>query len=121
MTTFFKAMNHLVHVLQSDMPNRIKNHLTELVGATTSLLGAIAAWQEQLDWALRCAASVIAIVAGVASLYAFFRNRNKNNRVVSALLSVAEDKSEPEDKRKAAKEFVEKLVQNKTIHPEDLQ
>lgn len=37
--------------------------------------GTLAAWQEQLDWGLRVAASVVAIVAGVLSLYWHFRTR----------------------------------------------
>ena len=44
--------------------------------AMLSASSSIAAWQEQLDWALRILASLLAIAAGVYSIVVRYR-RNK--------------------------------------------
>ena len=41
---------------------------------------ALAGWQEQLDWALRVGAAIVAIAAGLTSLYFHFRKRRANAR-----------------------------------------
>ncbi len=40
-----------------------------------ALLAAITASQEQIEWWLRCAASLVAFVAGCMAIYRFFRPR----------------------------------------------
>lgn len=51
---------------------QVGSDVLAMVSATSS----IAAWQEQLDWALRIAASLLAITAGVYSIMVRYR-RNK--------------------------------------------
>ena len=51
---------------------QIGSDVLAMISATSS----IAAWQEQLDWALRILASLLAIAAGVYSIVVRYR-RNK--------------------------------------------
>jgi hypothetical protein len=56
-----------------NIPTRqISSDVLAMLSATSS----IAAWQEQLDWALRILASLLAIAAGVYSIVVRYR-RNK--------------------------------------------
>jgi len=56
-----------------NVPTRqISSDVLAMLSATSS----IAAWQEQLDWALRILASLLAIAAGVYSIVVRYR-RNK--------------------------------------------
>lgn len=48
---------------------QVGSDVLAMVSATSS----IAAWQEQLDWALRIAASLLAIAAGVYSIMVRYR------------------------------------------------
>lgn len=48
---------------------QIGSDVLAMVSATSS----IAAWQEQLDWALRIAASLLAIAAGIYSIMVRYR------------------------------------------------
>lgn len=43
--------------------------------AMLSATSSIAAWQEQLDWALRIVASLLAIAAGVYSIMVRYRRK----------------------------------------------
>lgn len=115
-------MNRLVSVIDLDMPNRIKNHTTELLGFITSALGVITANQEQVEWWLRCLASAIAIVAGCASLYAFIKNQRKNEKAmaVTALMGAASDPTLTEAERERYRKLLGMVLNNKTIRPEDL-
>lgn len=113
-------MKHLVTVIGFDMPNRIKNHYTELGGFVTSALGVITAQQEQIGWWSQFAATVIAIVAGALSIYSFLLNRWKNKKAVKALLEVMNSRESSPEEKEQASVFWRKLVENKTIKPEDL-
>jgi hypothetical protein len=42
-----------------------------------SASSSIAAWQEQLDWALRIVASLLAITAGVYSIVVRYRRKHR--------------------------------------------
>lgn len=56
-----------------NIPTRqISSDVLAMLSATSS----IAAWQEQLDWALRILASLLAIAAGVYSIVVRYK-RNK--------------------------------------------
>lgn len=48
---------------------QVGSDVLAMVSATSS----IAAWQEQLDWALRIAASLLAIAAGIYSIMVRYR------------------------------------------------
>jgi len=52
---------------------QIGSDVLAMVSATSS----IAAWQEQLDWALRILASVLAIAAGVYSIVVRYRRAKR--------------------------------------------
>jgi len=52
---------------------QIASDIFAVVSATSS----IAAWQEQLDWALRVAASILAILAGVYSIMVRYNRAKK--------------------------------------------
>jgi len=52
---------------------QIGSDVLAMVSATSS----IAAWQEQLDWALRILASLLAIAAGVYSIVVRYRRKNR--------------------------------------------
>jgi len=56
--------------------NYSRNAFSDIL-AVVSASSSIAAWQEQLDWALRIIASLLAITAGIYSIIARYRN-NKN-------------------------------------------
>mgnify|MGYP003334725833 FL=1 len=57
-----------------NIPSRqIGSDVLAMVSATSS----IAAWQEQLDWALRILASLLAIAAGVYSIVVRYRRKNR--------------------------------------------
>lgn len=45
--------------------------------AMVSASSSIAAWQEQLDWALRIMASLLAIAAGVYSIVVRYRRKHQ--------------------------------------------
>jgi hypothetical protein len=45
--------------------------------AMVSASSSIAAWQEQLDWALRILASLLAIAAGVYSIVVRYRRKQR--------------------------------------------
>jgi len=45
--------------------------------AMVSASSSIAAWQEQLDWALRIVASLLAITAGVYSIVVRYRRKHR--------------------------------------------
>lgn len=52
---------------------QVGSDVLAMVSATSS----IAAWQEQLDWALRIAASLLAIAAGVYSIMVRYQRSKK--------------------------------------------
>ena len=60
--------------------NQMNVNQTRQIGsdvlAMVSASSSIAAWQEQLDWALRILASILAIAAGVYSIVVRYK-RNK--------------------------------------------
>jgi hypothetical protein len=57
-----------------NVPTRqIGSDVLAMVSATSS----IAAWQEQLDWALRILASLLAIAAGVYSIVVRYRRHKR--------------------------------------------
>ena len=58
----------------------IKLIIGEVSSLSTSFIAAIGAWQEQLDWLFRILASVIAIIAGICSIY-FSKKRNKEKLI----------------------------------------
>jgi hypothetical protein len=45
--------------------------------AMVSASSSIAAWQEQLDWALRITASLLAIAAGIYSIVVRYRRKHR--------------------------------------------
>lgn len=49
--------------------------ITSDVLAMVSASSSIAAWQEQLDWALKIIASLLAIAAGVYSIVVRYRHK----------------------------------------------
>lgn len=56
------------------LPTRqIGSDVLAMVSATSS----IAAWQEQLDWALRILASLLAIAAGIYSIVVRYRRHKR--------------------------------------------
>lgn len=52
-------------------------HIGSDVLAVISASSSIAAWQEQLDWALKIIASLLAIFAGIYSIWARYRKVRK--------------------------------------------
>lgn len=52
---------------------QVGSDVLAMVSATSS----IAAWQEQLDWALRIAASLLAIAAGIYSIMVRYHRSKK--------------------------------------------
>jgi len=48
-----------------------------LIGTITPLLGAVASWQEHMEWGLRVLSLVIGIVVGAATLVSISRNRSR--------------------------------------------
>ena len=57
-----------------NLPTRqISSDVLAMLSATSS----IAAWQEQLDWALRILASLLAIAAGVYSIVVRYRRHKR--------------------------------------------
>ena len=59
------------------MISSTKQHIHELGGFAISAVGAITANQESIEWGLRCGASLVAIIAGAATIWSIYRNRNK--------------------------------------------
>lgn len=57
---------------------QVGSDLLAMISASSS----IAAWQEQLDWALRIFASALAIAAGVYSIVVRYRHHEQNRRKV---------------------------------------
>jgi hypothetical protein len=49
--------------------------------AVVSASSSIAAWQEQLDWALKIIASLLAISAGIYSIISRRKSRNKSSNL----------------------------------------
>jgi hypothetical protein len=60
--------------------NYSRNAFSDIL-AVVSASSSIAAWQEQLDWALRIIASLLAITAGVYSIISRRRSRNKSSNL----------------------------------------
>jgi len=58
--------------------NYSRNAFSDIL-AVVSASSSIAAWQEQLDWALRIIASLLAITAGVYSIISRRKSRNKSS------------------------------------------
>ena len=58
----------------------MKSHLSELRPTLLSIVAAITANQEQIEFYLRCGASVVAIAAGGLAIYRFFRPAQKPNQ-----------------------------------------
>ena len=54
-----------------------KIHWSVDLAAVAANVSAVAAWQEQLDWVLRCLAASIAILAGSVALYQRLRDRKQ--------------------------------------------
>lgn len=52
---------------------QVGSDVLAMVSATSS----IAAWQEQLDWALRIMASILAIAAGIYSIVVRYRRKQR--------------------------------------------
>lgn len=48
--------------------------------AFVSILAAITANQEQIEFYLRCGASLVAVIAGTLAIYRFFRPRRGRDR-----------------------------------------
>lgn len=45
----------------------------ESLPAIISIIAVITAHQEQIEWYLRCGASLVALIAGALAIYRFFR------------------------------------------------
>jgi hypothetical protein len=60
--------------------NYSRNAFSDIL-AVVSASSSIAAWQEQLDWALRIIASLLAITAGVYSIISRRKSRNKSSNL----------------------------------------
>ena len=60
--------------------NYSRNVFSDIL-AVVSASSSIAAWQEQLDWALRIIASLLAITAGVYSIISRRKSRNKSSNL----------------------------------------
>ena len=54
----------------------MKQHLVTSFGAVVSTATALAAWQEQLDWGLRVAASAVALMAGLMAIHDWIKRRD---------------------------------------------
>lgn len=54
------------------MNDHIRSHANALAGFGTSAIGAITANQEHVEWWLRCGASGVAILAGLATIWSIF-------------------------------------------------
>ena len=59
------------------MISSTKQHVHELGGFAVSAVGAITANQESIEFYLRCGAAITAIIAGLATTWSIYRNRNK--------------------------------------------
>lgn len=62
----------------------MKPNLHDLWPASVSIVAAITANQEQIEWYLRCAASLVALIAGSLAIYRFFRPVRRAPRGQSA-------------------------------------
>lgn len=51
----------------------LRAHVHEIGGAAASALGVLTANQEQVEWWLRCAGSLIAIIAGGLTIISLLR------------------------------------------------
>jgi uncharacterized membrane protein HdeD (DUF308 family) len=58
----------------------MRHHLVTAVGAIMSTAGAITAWQEQVDWGLRVAASAVAIIAGMLAIHDWIKRREAKKK-----------------------------------------
>ena len=56
-------------------PRNVGSDVLAVISASSS----IAAWQEQLDWALKIIASLLAIFAGIYSIWARLKKREKKS------------------------------------------
>lgn len=54
-------------------------HIGSDILAVISASSSIAAWQEQLDWALKIIASLLAIFAGIYSIWVRLKKREKKS------------------------------------------
>ena len=59
------------------MISSTKQHIHELGGFAISAVGAITANQESIEWGLRCGASLVAIIAGAATVWSIFRKNRE--------------------------------------------
>lgn len=55
----------------------MRSHAQDSTPAVVSLIAAITANQEQIEWWLRCGGSLIALVAGGLAIYRFFWPRKR--------------------------------------------
>jgi hypothetical protein len=55
--------------------HNLKAHIGHVLGSVTSSAGAIAAWQTQLDWAMRVSASVVGIMVGLLTIRSLLRKK----------------------------------------------
>lgn len=53
----------------------LRSHINELAGCGVSLLGVVTANQEQVEWWLRCTASLVAIVAGLLTVRSLLKRK----------------------------------------------
>lgn len=59
------------------IPDRIKLYAFEIAGSGASIVGAVTANQEQIDWYLRQIASVGAIVVTVLTIVSLIRKERR--------------------------------------------
>lgn len=53
----------------------VKAHFSQIIGSIVSGTSAVAAWQTQLDWALRVGASFVGIVVGLLTIRSLLRKK----------------------------------------------
>lgn len=53
----------------------LRAHASHVLGSLTSAGGAVAAWQTQLDWALRVSASIVGILVGILTIKSLLRKK----------------------------------------------
>jgi hypothetical protein len=55
----------------------IQNNVVGISGTTASWIGVITARQEQLEWGLRCASYIGAIVVSAVTIFHLFKNKRR--------------------------------------------
>lgn len=57
------------------MSQNLKSHLSEIGGTGISTIGVITAYQQEIEFWLRCGASLVAIIAGLLTIRSLIKKK----------------------------------------------